>query len=284
MGRALLVSDAVDSYKMFLKSKRKKNSYRAFRPTLNQFCEIFSDDDVRDVTPSDISTFIEMVAGDLEQSTKSSKKTHISALYGHVRDVLDVDMTNPCSSALVRKLYKAPRGKSPVILEKELVDELIYSEKNLETRRFFECMARSAMRIGEALQIRVRNIDLESSTVAIENPKSGRKGEVVYFKKKLIQRLYEYAMDAGYGPADRVFPFSYSTGRRRVRIAGKALGVVVKPHDFRRFAATQASRNGMPLELVSKVVLRHADLATTQRYLGLVDAVEAHRMVENYME
>ncbi len=42
-----------------------------------------------------------------------------------------------------------------------------------------------------------------------------------------------------------------------------------------------ASRAGVPLEIISKVILRHADLATTQQYLGKVTDVEAHRWIEN---
>jgi integrase/recombinase XerD len=55
----------------------------------------------------------------------------------------------------------------------------------------------------------------------------------------------------------------------------------LKPHDLRRHAATYASRSGTPLEIVSKVILRHADLATTQRYLGNVSDIEAIRWIEN---
>ena len=50
---------------------------------------------------------------------------------------------------------------------------------------------------------------------------------------------------------------------------------------LRRHAATYASRSGVPVEIVSKVILRHADLSTTQRYLGKVSDVEAVRWVEN---
>jgi len=46
-------------------------------------------------------------------------------------------------------------------------------------------------------------------------------------------------------------------------------------------AATYASRSGTPIEIVSKVILRHAHLATTQRYLGTVTDVEAIRWIEN---
>ena len=55
----------------------------------------------------------------------------------------------------------------------------------------------------------------------------------------------------------------------------------LRPHDLRRHAATHASRSGTPIEIVSKVILRHANLSTTQRYLGKVSDVEALRWIEN---
>jgi len=52
-------------------------------------------------------------------------------------------------------------------------------------------------------------------------------------------------------------------------------------HDLRRHAATYAFRSGAPLEIVSKVILRHANISTTLRYLGKVSDVEAIRWIEN---
>ena len=63
--------------------------------------------------------------------------------------------------------------------------------------------------------------------------------------------------------------------------AGKLVGIKLKSHDLRRHAATYASRSGTPIEIVSKVILRHANLATTQRYLGKITDVEAVRWIEN---
>jgi hypothetical protein len=37
--------------------------------------------------------------------------------------------------------------------------------------------------------------------------------------------------------------------------AGKMVGVPLRPHDLRRYAATFASRSGVPIEIVSKVIL-----------------------------
>ncbi len=58
-------------------------------------------------------------------------------------------------------------------------------------------------------------------------------------------------------------------------------GVNINPYDLRRHAATFASRSGTPIEIVSKVILRHASLSTTQRYLGKVSDAEALRWIEN---
>jgi site-specific recombinase XerD len=58
------------------------------------------------------------------------------------------------------------------------------------------------------------------------------------------------------------------------RLADK-FHLMFSPHHFRRHSATYASRNGVPLEIVSKVLLRHHDLKTTQVYLGKINDSEA---------
>ncbi|MBA4396998.1 MAG: hypothetical protein C0394_06420 [Syntrophus sp. (in: bacteria)] len=79
---------------------------------------------------------------------------------------------------------------------------------------------------------------------------------------------------------DRPFPISYSTARALVRRLGEKVNVRISPHDLRRYSATYASRNGVPLEVVSKVILRHQDLKTTQVYLGKINDTEAIRWMD----
>jgi len=61
---------------------------------------------------------------------------------------------------------------------------------------------------------------------------------------------------------------------------GKKLGIKLNPHDLRRHSATFASRNGVPLEIISKVLLRHQNLKITQAYLGKVRDTEAIRWMD----
>lgn len=55
-----------------------------------------------------------------------------------------------------------------------------------------------------------------------------------------------------------------------IRTIGKTVGVTAYPHKFRRTCATNALRNGMPIEMVSKM-LGHEQLSTTQIYLDISD-------------
>ena len=120
---------------------------------------------------------------------------------------------------------------------------------------------------------------MEDQKLVIRNPKSGKETEVVFIPKKLADRLKDYLKARGIEGEQRIFPITYTAARVMVRKA--MVGVHLRPHDLRRHAATYASRSGVPLEIVSKVILRHANLSTTQRYLGKVSDVEAVRWIEN---
>ena len=58
------------------------------------------------------------------------------------------------------------------------------------------------------------------------------------------------------------------------------IGIRLRPHDLRRHDATYASCFGVPIETVSKIVLRHAHFSTTQRYLGKISDIEAMKWID----
>ena len=96
----------------------------------------------------------------------------------------------------------------------------------------------------------------------------------------IATRITAYITNKGLDSDDRVFKISYTTVRNPLAELGQSLGIKIAPHDLRRHSATYASRNGVPLEIISKVLLRHADLKTTQVYLGKVSDSEAIRWMD----
>jgi len=165
------------------------------------------------------------------------------------------------------------------VLEKEIVDEIIFRTVRLRNRIMLELMARGGMRIGEVLKLKPK--DVRNRKLILGNPKSGKQTEVVFIPQKVAERLKEYIISRNINPEDRIFPITYTAARLMVISAGKLVNIHLKPHDLRRHAATYASRSGTPIEIVSKVILRHAHLSTTQRYLGKVSDIEAMRWIEN---
>ena len=136
------------------------------------------------------------------------------------------------------------------------------------------------MRIGEVLKLRLK--DIQDRKLILTESKSGKEHEIVFIPQKVSDRLREYAIQVCHSPKDRVFPITYAARARLVvNKAGKMVGIHLRPHDPRRHSAIYASRSGVPIEIVSKVILRHANLSTTQRYQGTISDTEAMRWIEN---
>jgi integrase/recombinase XerD len=140
-------------------------------------------------------------------------------------------------------------------------------------------MARGGMRVGEVLKLRLK--DLQDQKLILQSPKSGKEYEIIFIPQKVAYRLRDYAHQVCKKPEDRIFPISYEAARILVLKAGKLVGIHLRPHDLRRHSATYASRSVVPLEIVSKVILRHSTLSMTQRYLGTINDVEAIRWIDN---
>jgi integrase len=100
----------------------------------------------------------------------------------------------------------------------------------------------------------------------IKDPKSGREQEIIFIIQKIADRLRDYINLKQIEFNQRIFPISYEAARSMVKKAGEMVGVRLRPHDLRRHAATYASRSGVPIEIISKIILRHANLSTTKLF------------------
>ena len=213
-----------------------------------------------------------------KQNTKKLRFTLLSAFFNFIKNSVDADFQNPCDNPALRKLFKAGKPVQLKIIEKDVVDEIIFRTRNPRNRLMLELMARSCMRVDEVLKLTPK--DIEDRKAVIRDPKSGKEAEVAFLPQKVADRLKNYIIDNSIEIADRIFPITYAAARIVVKKAGDLVGIHLKPHDLRRHAATYASRSGTPLEIVSKVLLRHSSLATTQRYLGKISDAEAIRWID----
>ena len=79
----------------------------------------------------------------------------------------------------------------------------------------------------------------------------------------MAKRLYDYIRSMGMESFDGISHIGYTGVKAIVKNSGRTVGTDLAPHNLRRHVATYDSRASAALEIVSKVVLRHANLATT---------------------
>jgi len=214
-----------------------------------------------------------------KQQTKHGRYSHLKAFFNFIKTNLDPTIQNPCDAPMLRRLYRPGKPIHWDVVEKETIDEIIFRTTKVRNRLILELMARGGMRVGEVLKLTPR--DVNDQKLTIQSPKSGKDSEVVFIPRKVVDRLRAYLKDKAVEPEHRIFPITYAAARIVVQKAGKLAGIKLRPHDLRRHAATYASRSGVPIEIVSKVILRHSNLSTTQRYLGKISDSEATRWIEN---
>ena len=200
-------------------------------------------------------------------------------MFNFIIESTEASFFNPCDTPILRKIFKSAKLAQCTILEKDMIDEIIFKAKNTRNRLIIELMARGGMRISEVLNLTAS--DVEDRKLIIQDAKSGKAVEHVFIPQKIADRLKQYIREKGFGSDERIFSMTYAGARAMVVKAGNRVGIKVRPHDLRRFSATHASRSGTPLEIISKVILRHANISTTQRYLGKVSDTEALRWIEN---
>jgi integrase len=141
-------------------------------------------------------------------------------------------------------------------------------------------MARGGMRVGEVLKL--TPADVIDRKLILNDTKSGKQQESIFIPQKVADRLKEYVRVQKIAPTQMIFPICYGAARAMVGKAGKLVGIRLRPHDLRRHAATFASRSNVALEIISKVILRHSSLQTTEIYLGKVSETTGARLDFNY--
>jgi integrase/recombinase XerD len=258
---------------------RKKNTYRSYSVVMRKFDKAYGNQQLTELTVDSILDFLNQLTEGCKPQTKRIRYGHLAAFFNFIKNNIITDFISPCDSRMLRKLFRPKISVQWDILEKETVDEIIFRTTNARDRLMLELMARGGMRVGEVLKLTPR--DVQDRKLIIRDPKSGREQETIFIPQKVAERLREYIRVNQINLGERIFPICYESARMIVKKAGDMVGIHLKPHDLRRYAATFASRCGVPLEIVSKVILRHSNLSTTQMYLGKISDTEAMKWIEN---
>jgi integrase/recombinase XerD len=274
----MTIKEAITLFGYHQRSNQRSRTIQSYRPLLQKIESRFAGRSFDSIGSEEIYHLLENLTKDHSKSTRRLRYAQMKAFYIFMIEKSDLNMRNPCNAPILAKAFKTPKQVPRRILDRETVEEVIYNTKNLRDRLMVELQARCGLRIGESLKIKVS--DVSDRKLTLRTPKSGKESEMAFMPEQIAKRVHDYIQQKPLSPDDRLFPICYSTARAVIKKIGKRLNVVLTPHVLRRYSATHASRNGMPLEIVSKVILRHQDLKTTQAYLGRVTEGEAIRWMD----
>jgi site-specific recombinase XerD len=170
---------------------------------------------------------------------------------------------------------RRPR-KLPVILSVDEVAEFLASIQNDKHRAILTTIYATGLRLGEALHLKVDDIDSRRMVIRVYQGK-GKKDRYVMLSEKLLVLLRDYwrkERPSGEwlfpGDIKHDRPYHYVSLQRACRIVSRTLGRKknITPHLLRHCFATHLLEAGSDVRTI-QLLLGHVSIRTTQRYTHL---------------
>jgi integrase/recombinase XerD len=223
---------------------------------------------------ADLEAFIEHVQ---DRGLRiSTVRTRLACLIAFLHFLMEQDLI-PLS--LLKRRIKL---KLPEVLPRAMhpadVKKLLSVIDDIRDRALILLLLRTGMRIGEALGLRLNDLDMQDRKVRLFQGEKNSMGRVVYLSDDVLLALKHWLRRRDpnqefvfYGQGNK--PICYSTGRSRfVKYIQKA-GLEQKGytvHCLRHTFASELLNAGMRLECLQQL-LGHQDIEVTRRYARLTD-------------
>lgn len=191
---------------------------------------------------------------------------------------------------------KVPK-KLPRVLTVTEVQAILDACEHLRDRLLFAVLYDSGCRIGEALGLRHEDLAAAERELTIcrrDNDNGARSksatARTIPVSAELVRLYADYLHDE-YGDLDSDYVFVNVWGRPRgrplaypavydlVRRLRRRTGIDFDPHWWRHTAATRLLRDGVPIEVVSRL-LGHVHVTTTAAVYGHLTVEDARRVLE----
>lgn len=163
------------------------------------------------------------------------------------------------------------RNKSlPVVLSRNEILRMIESLSNQKHKLLIALSYGAGFRVSEAVNLKIRDIDLDQMTIHIKQAK-GRKDRITVFPERLKEEIQ--TLISGRDENDFVFE-SERGGKITTRTAQKIFEKALRRseikknatfHSMRHSFATHLLENGVDVRYVQEL-LGHQNIRTTQRY------------------
>jgi len=214
-----------------------------------------------EINTNDVRGYLDWLAGDGKSA--STLNTAYSALLFYFSKILRRSF-----------FFNIPRAKHghqlPSVLSKEEIRKMIKFTTNPKHNCMLSLLYGTGMRVGELVRLRIADIDLFRSIIALRHGKGAKDRYVmlpvnlkeVLTKQSKIKKSVDFLFTNGRG-----CHLTEATIQKVVKQAAERAGVHknVSPHTLRHSFATHLLENGTDIRYIQEL-LGHAKLQTTQIY------------------
>jgi len=154
----MTLKEAITLLRYHQRSNLKARTIRSYQLLLQRFQVQHGERSFDSIGSDEIFQFLETVTGDHSKSTRRLRYAQMKAFFNFLIDKCSLNLKNPCNASLLSKAFKTPKQVARRILDREIVEELIYNTQTLRDRLILELQARCGLRIGETLKIKVSDV------------------------------------------------------------------------------------------------------------------------------
>lgn len=197
--------------------------------------------------------------------TLNNQKNNVSSFFSWLFNERIINF-NPCAPL---KPIKVPDEEKKAFTSEDIDTIRTNCDDDFE-RALVEFLLSSGLRINEAANLKISDIDFSNLVVHVRGGK-GNKDRITFITPVARKYLEKY-INVNKHKSDYVFTtkYNYKYTTSGLRRATKKLtcrcGISIYPHRFRRTLATDLAKRGMPIQEIQKL-LGHSSISITRKYI-----------------
>ncbi|MBP1664487.1 MAG: site-specific recombinase XerD [Bacteroidetes bacterium] len=240
-----------------------KNTYAVYTDMFEEFINYYENYALEDITEGMINDFQRYLVTERKVATSTQNQV-INAIKFYYEKVLGGH----------RNVYYIDRPREekylPEVLSTEEITQILNATENLKHKAILMTIYSAGLRIGEAINLRIKDIDSQRMQIRVEQGK-GKKDRYTLLGNKTLEVLRKYVAD--YKPKTWLFEgakgeqYSQKSIQMILRKSVKTVGLKkqITVHTLRHSFATHLLESGTDLRYIQSL-LGHSSSKTTEIY------------------
>ena len=251
----------------YVKINLSKGTYCCYKNHLDYSIKYFNDNDIFDseeINLDVLSNFINYQKNRCVKNSTINKRLKPLKLMYRFNNILDNEI-------FLQKKLKEDKKTFPVLSKNEmekLNNYLLSNKLAFRNVLLIRLLIDTGVRLNEVLNIKVKNINFDTSSIYLDITKT-KQSRYVYFTKNTLKLLVEYILKNKLTKENKLFCLTSSGVLSMFYRIKKTLNFIeFHPHMLRHGLATNLNKKGMSVFEI-QLIMGHTNVATTQRYIHL---------------